>query len=129
MIERRRRRLNRVSQEKPEDELPVQWQKIQGAIWLAGLAILLWKGWIFPGIFVLLAISGLFQAGVMFYLKNQETQQAKNAQLDQLAAERASWLPPTCPSCGGPISVEKVHWTGSASATCPYCSANIRPAS
>ncbi len=127
MVDRTKQGLNSISQEKPEDELPVPWQKIQGGIWLLGLALLIWSGWIFPGIFVLLAVSGLFQAGVLFYIRNQEEQKLKTGQLDQLATERASWLPSTCPGCGGPMNVQNVNWTGTSSATCPYCSANIRP--
>jgi hypothetical protein len=127
MADPTRQALNSISQGEPEGELPVPWQKIQGGIWLLGLALLIWSGWIFPGIFVLLAVSGLFQAGVLFYIRNQEEQKLKTKQLDQLAAERASWLPSTCPGCGGPMNVQNVNWTGTSSATCPYCSANIRP--
>jgi hypothetical protein len=127
MVERTKQQLRSISQAKPEDELPVPWQKIQGGIWLLGLVLLIWKGWIFPGIFILMAISGLFQAGVLFYLKNQEEQKVKTVRLEQLSAERATWLPSTCPSCGGPMNVQNVNWTGISSATCPYCSANIRP--
>ena len=127
MIHRTRQQIRANSQAKPEDELPVPWQKIQGGIWLLGLALLIWKGWIFPGIFILMAISGLFQAGVLFYLKNQEEQKVKTAQAEKLAAERAAWLPSTCPSCGGPTNIQNVNWTGASSATCPYCSASIRP--
>lgn len=127
MVDKTGPQLSGVSQAKPEDELPIPWQKIQGGIWLLGLALLIWKGWIFPGIFILMAFSGLFQAGVLFYLKKQEEQVVKTAQVDQLAAERATWLPSACPNCGGPTNIQNVNWTGPSSATCPYCSANIRP--
>jgi hypothetical protein len=127
MVDRTRQQSSVISEAKPEDELPVPWQKIQGGIWLLGLALLIWTGWIFPGIFILMAVSGLFQAVVMFYLKNQEEQKVKTDQLEHLAAERATWLPSACPSCGGPMNVQNVNWIGTASATCPYCNANIRP--
>jgi hypothetical protein len=127
MVDRTRQQSSGISQAEPEDELPLPWQKIQGGIWLLGLALLIWTGWIFPGIFILMAVSGLFQGGVLFYLKNQEEQKERTAQLDQLAAERAAWLPSTCPSCGGPVNVQSMNWTGTSSATCPYCSANIHP--
>ncbi len=44
-----------------EPELPLPWKQIQSAIWLIGLAILFWKGWFWPGILVLTAISGVSQ--------------------------------------------------------------------
>jgi hypothetical protein len=105
-----------------EQELPVPWQRIQGAIWMLGIAILAWQNWWWPGILVLVAISGLAQGIVqLFYSrKNEET---------QLTQERAAWLPSVCPNCGGPISVSTVNWTGSDTADCPYCKANLkRPA-
>jgi hypothetical protein len=120
------RRNERTLQAGAEGELPLPWQRIQGAIWLVGLGFLIWKGWIFPGIFVLLAISGLFQAGVMFYLKNQEKQKAQAAQIDQLAREREDWLPSVCPTCGAPINMNVVQWTGPHSGSCPYCSASLK---
>ena len=42
-----------------EDALPVPWQRIQGAIWLLGLAIIALRDWWWPGILVLVALSGL----------------------------------------------------------------------
>lgn len=111
-----------------EDELPLPWKQIQGAIWLIGLAILFWQDWIFPGILVLIAISGLFQAGVQIYLKRQQEAEVKATTIQQQLQERANWLPATCPKCGAPISVENVTWTGLNTADCPYCKANLRPA-
>ena len=123
----RRRRLDRLSRNVSEDALPVPWQRIQGAIWLTGLAILAWQGWFWPGILVLMAISGLFQAGVQFYLSKQEEQKVQTAEIDRLAEERARLLPSVCPNCGGPLNAEKVRWTGPRSASCPYCSVNLKP--
>lgn len=111
-----------------EDDLPLPWKQIQGAIWLIGLAILFWQDWIFPGIFVLIAISGLFQAGVQLYLKRQQEAQAQSSTAQQQLQERANWMPATCPKCGAPISVATVTWTGPNTADCPYCKANLRPA-
>ncbi len=31
-----------------EPELPLPWKQVQSAIWLIGLAILFWQGWIWP---------------------------------------------------------------------------------
>lgn len=104
---------------KKETELPFPWQRIQGAIWLLGLALLAWQGWWWPGILVLMAVSGAFQGIVQLYLSRGEADR-------ELARERAKWLPATCPQCGAPISVASVRWTGSDMADCPYCKANLR---
>ena len=55
-----------------EVELPMPWKQVQGAIWLIGLAYLFWKGPFFPGILVLVAISGVTQALIQVYVKQQE---------------------------------------------------------
>lgn len=34
-------------------------------------------------------------------------------------------LPSTCPQCGGPLSSENIQWSGTQSADCPYCGANL----
>lgn len=107
-------------------ELPVPWEQVQGAIWLIGLAIIAWQGWWWPGMLVLMAISGLTQAGISMILNRQQEQKQSLEQVDQLARERAEWLPDVCPNCGGPLSVSSVNWTGPATADCPYCKANLK---
>ena len=104
-----------------EIELPVPWQRIQGAIWLLGIAILALLNWWWPGILFLVAISGLVQGGLQLYLSRQ-------TETRQLAERRAEWLPSLCPGCGGPLSVSTVNWTGPNTADCPYCKANLKPA-
>ena len=108
-----------------EPELPQPWQRIQGAVWLIGLAILAWRGWWWPGILVLVGISGLVQGGIQIYLSNQSKVQQDLSLEKDLAKERAEWLPSICPNCGAPLSVSTVHWTGPATADCPYCKANL----
>ena len=104
--------------EKSKD-LPALWQQLQSAIWLLGLAILAWQGWWWPGILILVAISGLTQAGIQLYVNRGQEQAA-------IETTRAKLLPATCPSCGAPISASTVHWTGPNTASCPYCNANIK---
>lgn len=108
-----------MSREDEEIELPVQWRKIQSAIWLIGLAIIAWRGWWWPGILVLVAISGLVQAGISLYLKQQTEQRT-------LVEQRERHLPAVCPNCGGPIDAAKVKWTGPYTAACPYCGTTIK---
>ncbi len=104
---------------KQEPELPPIWQQVQTAIWLIGLAILFWQDWIFPGILVLVAISGITQALLMTYVKRQEDTQT-------LEATRDLHLPPSCPNCGGPITTQSVRWTGARTANCPFCGAALK---
>lgn len=113
--------------ESEKEELPLPWKQIQGAIWLIGLAILFWKGWWWPGILILLGVSGLFQGIVQLYLSRQKEQDKKLEQEKSLAAERGKWLPATCPKCGGPISGANVNWSGPDTGDCPYCHANLKP--
>jgi len=119
-----------LSKQKPEKaaepELPASWKQIQTAVWLIGLAILAWQNWWWPGILVLLAISGLVQAGIQMYLSRQSETQQEASQAKDLAKERGEWLPSICPTCGAPLSVSTVRWTGPATADCPYCKANLK---
>ncbi len=109
------------STEDPNEEpkLPPVWQKVQSTVWLIGLAILFWQDWIFPGILVLLAISGLVQALLVAYVKRQETTQA-------VEVARELNLPPNCPNCGGPINKQSVRWAGTHTASCPFCGAALK---
>jgi hypothetical protein len=109
-----------------EAELPASWKQIQSAIWLIGLAILAWQNWWWPGILVLVALSGLVQAGIQIYLSKQSQTQQETSQAKELAKERGEWLPSICPACGAPLSVSTVNWTGLATADCPYCKANLK---
>jgi hypothetical protein len=43
------------------------WRSIHGAIWMIGLAILFWKGWWWPGILILVAISSIAEALIRQY--------------------------------------------------------------
>jgi hypothetical protein len=114
------------SSQTKEKTLPAPWQRIQSAIWLLGLAVLAWQDWWWPGILVLVAISGLAQAGIQLYLSRQEEQKQQLGETQKLAQERAGWIPDVCPNCGGPLSVSTVNWTGPATADCPYCKANLK---
>ena len=108
-----------MSKEKEEKELPGPWRQIQSAIWLIGLAILAWQGWWWPGILVLVAISGLTQALIGQYLTHTTEKQA-------LVQTRELGLPENCPNCGGPIDAAKVKWTGNHTAVCPFCGAKLK---
>jgi len=108
------------------------WRSIHGAIWLIGLAILFWKGWFWPGILVLVAISTIAEAVIQLAIPDavvQEDEEAgANAPLTAAMAEperRADLLPARCPACGGPVNGDEVKWHGPRAASCPYCGVNL----
>lgn len=102
-----------------KEKLPPHWQRIHGAIWLIGIAILAWQDWWWPGILILVAISGLAQALILAYVK-------RNQEVETLATDREAHLPETCPNCGGPLNASSVRWKGKQSATCPYCGSTVK---
>ena len=104
-----------------EKELPFHWKQVQGAIWLIGIAVLAFTGWWWPGILVLVAISGLAEAGIRLYVNAQEEQATSSAAAEALEEKRAAVLPDKCPNCGSPATVENVEWTGPLSAKCSFC--------
>ena len=119
--------------EKGEPSLPFEWQQVQTVIWLVGIVLLAWRGWWWPGILVLVAISGLTQAVIVRHLRQgdeQRVQQAAQAQADaaRRSAEesRATALPEQCPGCGAPLTAATVMWTSGSTATCSYCHTTIK---
>lgn len=110
---------NKTDEEKDDDKLPPHWEKVHGAIWLIGLAILFATNNIWPGILVLVAISSLVQAGLMAYVKQTRL-------VESVAREREVYLPEKCPNCGGPLNAASVRWQGKQSATCLYCGSTIK---
>jgi len=113
------------------------WRQIHGAIWLIGLAVLAWKDWWWPGILVLVAISGIAEAVIQIAVPGAVAEGAEQASEQGATAEpasapvnapeahRADLLPSECPKCGAPVRGHEVRWTGSRSADCPYCGANL----
>lgn len=122
------------------------WRNIHGAVWLIGLAILAWKGWWFPGILVLVAISMIIEALIMAVVPNayRVTMASEDDDDDEeeiivpvapapvtaapaptMDEHRYELLPTTCPKCGGPVRGNEVKWTGKQSADCSFCGANL----
>jgi hypothetical protein len=129
-----------------ERKLVGPWRSIHGAVWLIGLAILFWKGWFWPGILVLIAISGVVEAVIRLnvpsstepVIEDKGPEEAKPVAEPQTppapvpAVEgtpapihRADLLPSVCPKCNAPIRGNEVKWTGPQSANCAYCGANL----
>jgi hypothetical protein len=135
-----------MGKHKKEKELTGPWRNLHGAVWMIGLAILAWKGWWFPGILVLVAISMVIEAALMALVPGAyQTRSSDDADDDHeevvsraapapAAAPAAApvvdehpyeLLPVTCPKCGGPVRGNEVKWTGLRSADCPFCGANL----
>jgi hypothetical protein len=124
-------------EEKPE--LTGPWRSIHGAIWLIGLAVLFWKGWWWPGILVLVALSSIAESLIRQYVPDAVEKvelppvppvppmplAPPTLRTDSPTEHRLDLLPGTCPSCGGPTRGHEVKWTGSQSADCPYCGINL----
>jgi hypothetical protein len=131
-----------MMKEKTKKKLKEPWGNLQGLVWMVGLIILAWKGWWWPGILVLAAISMFLEIflGVVapqaFEEVEDETanpvemlEQAPTAVPPVIAPQQAEprfgRLPPSCPKCGGPIRGHEIQWTSATSADCPYCGGNL----
>lgn len=107
--------------EDDKENLPQLYAAVQSAIWLIGIALLAWTGWWFPGILILVALSGVTQA----MLAQMAKRDAEKQQVVTSARSAATAVPANCPTCGAAISASSVTWTGPAAAQCPYCKAAI----
>lgn len=110
-----------AEKDKEERQLPQLYAAVQSGIWLIGLAILFTTGWWFPGILILVAISGVTQALLAQMAKRDEDKAA----VATSARAAAMAVPANCPTCGAAISAGTVTWTGPTTAQCPYCKAAI----
>ena len=119
-----------------KSELVGPWRSIHAAVWLIGLAILFWRGWLWPGILVLIAVSTIVESVIRLAVPSAiapadqpETSSSPSppAQSGRApgVARRADLLPSDCPKCGAPVRGNEVTWTGPQSADCPYCGANL----
>ena len=113
------------AKEEDEPELPLHWQKVQGAIWMIGIAILAITGWWWPGIMLVVAASALAEAGIRFYLSRQEEKVTSVAADEALAEKRVALLPEQCPGCGSPATIENARWVGPLSAKCAFCGSSL----
>ena len=113
-----------------KQELTGPWRSLHGAVWLIGLAVLASRGWWWPGILVLIAISGVVEAVLLHYAPGgigEKTAAPSPAPATPPARpeHRVELLPAACPKCGGPVRGSEVKWTGPQSADCAYCGLNL----
>jgi hypothetical protein len=131
-------RMADMSKHEHKPKLVGPWRNLHGAVWLIGLAILAWRGWWWPGILVLVALSMVLEALLMMVAPQAFEKEAQPASPPPVALppaplppapqgleHRLELLPSVCPNCGGPIRGHEVKWTGAQSADCPYCGANL----
>jgi hypothetical protein len=123
-----------MNKQQSKQELVGPWRSIHAAVWLIGLAVLFYTGQWWPGILVLIAISGIVEAMIRRYAPSavEEKQAMEPAAAPAVAPaapapqeHRLELLPSICPGCGGPIRGHEVKWTGPQSADCPYCGVNL----
>ena len=130
-----------MSTNEPKKKLVGPWRSLHAVIWLLGLYILISRGWIFPGIFVLLAISAIYEGILQQFAPHAFEEEVRTtpepaAPLPyttppvatvqaNVQEHRIDLLPQVCPSCNGPIRGHEVKWTGPQSANCPYCGTNL----
>lgn len=118
-------RDTQADKQKEEPELAGLWKAVQSAIWLLGLALIAWQDWWWPGMLVLVAISGLTQAALSAWVQQGQATSASATARMRLEGARAQALPTTCPACGGALDPAKVTWRSDTVAICPYCSAPV----
>ena len=56
-----------MSRKEAKKKLVGPWRSIHAVIWLVGLYILISRNWLIPGIFVLLAISAIYEGVLRRY--------------------------------------------------------------
>lgn len=120
-----------------QKQLTEPWRNIHGAIWLIGLAILFWKGWFWPGILVLIALStilevvvmkmvpGSYQVGSSEENDNGVPKPLESTRKDPDPVTHPELLPSSCPKCGAPVRAHEVKWTSEYSADCIFCGGNL----
>jgi hypothetical protein len=118
-------------------------QPFGGAIWLIGLGLLFMTGFWWPGIFILIGLSLIFNSfwrqpepptflqperPVIPPVMTPPTPPliiAQSAPTPAAPIQRADLLPATCPNCGGPARTSEVKWLGLQSAACAYCGSTL----
>jgi hypothetical protein len=132
-----------MSKDEPKKKLVGPWRDLHGAIWLIGLAILFWRGWIWPGILILIALSTILEIVIMRMVPDSyeveppkvpappqmpvppQPPQPFAASTETPVVHHPEQLPTNCPKCGAPARGHEVKWTGPYSADCSFCGANL----
>ncbi len=135
---------------KNKSSIPEIWRNMQGVIWMVGLAILAIKGWWWPGILILVAISIIYESVLSMAFPSQAVEETPApptppvppapptppvpptppippapAKVEASPIYPVHLLPTNCPRCGAPARGHDVHWTSGHSADCAFCGANL----
>lgn len=127
-----------MTKKETKKELVGPWRNLHGAVWLIGLAVLFWKGWFWPGILILVALSTILEIVIMGMFPDsyrekadakQEQSRVPDSPEDRSAVTAAprptGQLPANCPKCGAPTRGHEVKWIDDTSAECSFCGASL----
>ena len=117
-----------MKQQENKQQLEGPWRSLHGAVWLLGLAVLATQGWWWPGILVLIAVSGVVEAFLLQLAPPARPVPAPSTQVNAVPpprGHRLELLPASCPQCGASARGPDVRWTGPQSAECGYCASNL----
>ena len=136
-----------MNRKDPKKKLVGPWRSLHAAIWLIGIALMISYDWWWPGILIVVAISGVYEAFLRQYAPDAYVEQSPTGPSTAPEAStrsnpidianissmpptlsqdhRLELLPSTCPYCNGPIHGHEIKWTGPQSANCPYCGSNL----
>jgi hypothetical protein len=137
----------KMNRKDPKKKLAGPWRSLHAAIWLIGIALMISYDWWWPGILIVVAISGVYEAFLHQYAPDAYVEESPagsstppeastvNHPIDSANISstppalsqdhRLELLPSICPYCNGPIRGHEIKWTGPQSANCPYCGSNL----
>jgi hypothetical protein len=114
-----------------EEKLTGPWRKLHGAVWLFGLAVLVYMNWWWSGILVLVGLSSLVEALILIAVPggaarsgNDQRSTPRTASEQPDARHKTPILPHQCPKCGAPIPGSMAQPT-TLDPTCAYCGARL----
>ena len=129
-----------MNNRKPNKKLGGPWRTVHAVIWMVGIYILASRGWWWPGILILVAISAIYEAVLQQLAPDAFEEEQKEGPMPTgttreepapimapalIVEHRLELLPQVCPNCKAPIRGHEVKWTGTQSADCPYCGTNL----
>ncbi|MBN2371529.1 MAG: hypothetical protein JXO72_13690 [Vicinamibacteria bacterium] len=123
----RRSRLNQMTE---KERLTGPWRKLHGAVWLLGLAALAYTHWWWPGILVLVGLSGLVEGLILFvvpgFARSEDGRPSTPLSTSRSHDTKRSTapLPDQCPKCGAPIP-GAMRQPATLDPTCAYCGARL----
>lgn len=103
-----------------------QKQSISGAVFLIGLATLFAFDWFWPGILVLLGVTGLVEAGLRRWLPEPDDIPLRVENPEGPPPARLLY-PARCSSCGAAAPESVASPSGNTQLVCTYCGSRLQP--